>query len=138
MNKKATFNLQHNEAFEALGVIEAGTHWSAFDVSKTAAQRGEALRFAMAIWTTQGDADDPGGLQPAIIRDRRSGSRWYKFPREGSSGGAAENLDYLEIVHVFIRRPHPGGHALHQAGQAHRGDYSPVGLSDEELFEELA
>lgn len=85
MNKKATFNLQHNEAFEALGVIEAGTHWSAFDVSKTAAQGGEALRFAMAIWTTQGDADDPGGLQPAIIRDRRSGSHWYKFPREGSS-----------------------------------------------------
>ena len=24
-------------------------------------------------------------------------------------GGAAENLDYLEVVHVFVRRSHPSG-----------------------------
>nr|AMK37623.1 integrase [Pseudomonas sp. C5pp] len=67
--------------------------------------------------------------------------------RDGSPGGsvllrwggdAAEILDYLEVVHVFIRRPYPSGQALHQTGQANRGNYSSVGLPDEELFEELA
>ncbi len=58
--------------------------------------------------------------------------------RKLTIGGADEILDYLKVVHVFIRRPHSSGDALHQAGQAHRGDYPPVGLPDEELFEELA
>jgi len=45
--------------------------------------------------------------------------------------GAVEILDYLELVPVFIRRPHPSGQALHQTGEAHRGNYSSVGLPDE-------
>lgn len=53
-------------------------------------------------------------------------------------GDAAEILDYLEVVHVFIRRPYPSGQALHQTGQANRSNYSSAGFPDEELFEELA
>jgi hypothetical protein len=52
--------------------------------------------------------------------------------------GAVEILDDLEVVHVFIRRPHPSGQALHQTGEAHRGNCSSVGLPDEELSEERA
>ena len=44
----------------------------------------------------------------------------------------------LEVVHVFIRRSHPSGESLHQAGQAQRGDDPPGGLPNEELIEELA
>jgi len=33
-------------------------------------------------------------------------------------GGADDNLDYLEVVHVFIRRSNPGRQALHQARKA--------------------
>jgi transposase len=58
--------------------------------------------------------------------------------RKLTQWGAAEILDFLEVVHVFIRRPHPSGQALHQTGEAHRGNYSSVGLPDEEFSEGLA
>jgi hypothetical protein len=47
-------------------------------------------------------------------------------------GGADENLDYLELVHVLVRRPHASGLAVLEVGQAHRGDHQATGLPDEE------
>lgn len=32
------------------------------------------------------------------------------------AGGADEILDYLEVVHVFVRRSHAGGSALLEVG----------------------
>ena len=47
-------------------------------------------------------------------------------------------MDYLEGVHVFIRRPASSRAAVHQAGQAHRLDHSAAGVSDEERAQDLA
>lgn len=55
-----------------------------------------------------------------------------------SIGGADENLDYQEVVHVFVRRQDSSGRALHQAWQTGGADHPPVGLSDEERIEGLA
>lgn len=69
------------------------------------------------------------------------GSRFKNRPklvaadRKLTQGGAVEILDYLKVVHVFIRRSHPSSQALHQTGKAHRGKYSSVGLPDEKLSE---
>jgi len=41
-------------------------------------------------------------------------------------GGADNNLDYLEVVHVLIRRPHSSSQALYQAREAHSPDHSAV------------
>jgi hypothetical protein len=42
-------------------------------------------------------------------------------------GGADENLDYQEVVHVFIRGQDPSGRAVHQARQAGAGDIRQLG-----------
>ncbi|MCL2590044.1 MAG: hypothetical protein FWD67_03985 [Betaproteobacteria bacterium] len=52
---------------------------------------------------------------------------------EFTIGEADKDLDYLEVVHVLIRRTHSSGSTLHQTGKAHRGDHPAVGLSDKEL-----
>jgi transposase-like protein len=44
--------------------------------------------------------------------------------------GADKILDYLEVVHVFIRRSHPSGSTVLEAGQAHRSYHPAVGLPD--------
>ena len=49
------------------------------------------------------------------------------------NGGADKNLDYLEVVHVFIRRPHSGGKAVYKARKTHWRDHSAVGLSNKKL-----
>src|SRR6266404_4995957 len=59
-----------------------------------------------------------------------------QHPRD-VNGGADKNLDYLEVVHVLVRRQDARGRALHQAGQAREGDYSAIGLSDQERVEGL-
>jgi hypothetical protein len=53
-----------------------------------------------------------------------------EFRLGARAGGADKNLDYLEVVHVLVRRQDPRGRALHQAGQAREGDHSAIGLSD--------
>src|ERR1700759_4147712 len=53
------------------------------------------------------------------------------------NGGADKNLDYLEVVHVFIRRQDPCGRALHQARQEDQGNDSATGLSDQGRAEGL-
>jgi len=57
---------------------------------------------------------------------------------ELGDGGASEILDYLEVVHVFIRRPHASGPTLLEAGQAHRGDHPTIGLPNREFSQSLA
>jgi len=39
-------------------------------------------------------------------------------------GDADNNLDYLEVVHVFIRRPYSSRQALHQVREKDRTDHS--------------
>src|SRR5450631_2899275 len=56
---------------------------------------------------------------------------------ERRNRGADKNLDYLEVVHVLVRRQDPRGRALHQAGHARKGDHSAIGLSDQERVEGL-
>ncbi len=53
-------------------------------------------------------------------------------------GDAVKNLDYLEVVHVSLRRPNPSRQALDLAWKAPPGHHPPVGLSDQELPHWLA
>ena len=43
--------------------------------------------------------------------------------------GVDEDLDYLKVVHVFLRRSNPSRAAVHQAWQAHRPDHSAAGAA---------
>src|SRR5690606_31274998 len=52
-------------------------------------------------------------------------------------GGADDFLDYLEVVHVFIRGSAASRAALHQVGQTYWVDHSPARLSNEERAQEL-
>jgi len=52
-------------------------------------------------------------------------------------GSARENLDYLEVVHVFLRRSDSSGRALHQAGQTRQTDHPAAWLSNQEFSEGL-
>jgi len=44
-------------------------------------------------------------------------------------GGADKMLDYLEVVHVLVRRPRSSGSALSEVGKTHQGDHQAIGLS---------
>lgn len=76
----AAFNTPHNAAFHQLGALKPGQHWSAFDVHRNLAQRGEANIFVMTIWN---EHSEPGNQRPrisvgpAIGVDRRNGTFWY-------------------------------------------------------------
>lgn len=67
------------------------------------------------------------GRCPALLR---KGDRWKRRAGDGddrqergeSAGlGCGQILDYLEVVHVLIRRSHSSGPTLLEAGQAARG-----------------
>jgi IstB-like ATP binding protein len=53
-------------------------------------------------------------------------------------GDADKNLDYEEVVHVFVRRQDSSGRALHQTRQTRPGDHSSAGLSNQKRPEGLA
>jgi enoyl-CoA hydratase/carnithine racemase len=67
------------------------------------------------------------GLKKLLPRDQRlwAGDRLLVV----CCGGADKNLDYLEVVHVFIRRPNSSRQALYKTRETHRSDHSAVGLT---------
>jgi hypothetical protein len=53
------------------------------------------------------------------IRTRLQMSSMLFCTESGPRGGADKILDYLEVVHVLVRRPHSSSSALFEVGQAH-------------------
>ena len=79
-----TFDISHNEAFRSLGAKEAGQHWSAFDVPKPEARKGNATRFVTTIWNYHSKRDEQKRRVPtevAIRKDRGDGSYWYRVEK---------------------------------------------------------
>lgn len=91
MLRAAKFDLAHNEAFAHYNVIEAGTHWSAFDCSKADAPTS-ATRFAMAIWHERRCLDEDSDAPPSILHDVPTDTYWYEFPNRGGSPAFRENV----------------------------------------------
>jgi hypothetical protein len=90
----AIFDTPHNAAFRALGAIEPGQHWSAFDVRRSDAKQGKASRFVSTIWNYHSTMDERGrrtATEIAICQDERTGSLWYcgAKPTPGISRGTA-------------------------------------------------
>jgi hypothetical protein len=84
------FATSHNQAFEALGALPPGQHWSAFDVPRDLARKGKATRFVTTIWNVHSTKDESGRrvpLEVAIVRDKASGTLWYRMnrPIEGTT-----------------------------------------------------
>lgn len=78
------FDTQHNDAFAAMGALLPGQHWSAFDVSRDRAVRGEATLLVTSIWNYHSVVDQKGIRKPtvlAICRDVNSGEYWYRVSR---------------------------------------------------------
>lgn len=78
------FNATHNEAFLSLGALEPGQQWSAFDVSRDKARKGEASLFVTTIWNYHSTLDAQGRRTPtelAIARDVSDGSLWYRVAK---------------------------------------------------------
>lgn len=79
-----SFDIPHNEAFRSLGAKEAGQHWSAFDVPKPEARKGNATRFVTTIWNYHSKRDERKRRVPtevAIRKDRVDGSYWYRVEK---------------------------------------------------------
>ncbi|WP_454845311.1 protein NO VEIN domain-containing protein [Ralstonia thomasii] len=79
-----TFDISHNEAFRSLGAKAAGQHWSAFDVPKPEARKGNATRFVTTIWNYHSKRDERKRRVPAeiaICKDRVDGSYWYRVEK---------------------------------------------------------
>lgn len=84
------FSTSHNQAFQALGALSPGQHWSAFDVSRHLARKGAATCFVTTIWNVHSTRDENGRRVPseiAIVRDSASGTLWYRMdrPTEGTT-----------------------------------------------------
>jgi hypothetical protein len=80
----AIFDTLHNDAFRTLGALEPIQHWSAFDVSREQARKGNANRFVTTIWNYHSIQDKRGhrsATELAICEDERTGSLWYQVPR---------------------------------------------------------
>lgn len=80
-----TFNVKHNEAFEALGALAPGQQWSSFDTLRPDARAGKAKLFVTTVWNHHSKFVN-GKRVPteiAICRDGREGSLWYMVPRPG-------------------------------------------------------
>ena len=58
-----------------------------------------------------------GRILGDVIREQE-GAPAFDLIEEIRKGGADNNLDYLEVVHVFIRRENSSCQALHQARKA--------------------
>lgn len=84
MTKATTFDVSHNEAFRALGALKPGQHWSAFDVPRDLARKGEAKLFVTTIWNFHSRKDDSGRRVPSelgIVKDQNDGTLWYRMER---------------------------------------------------------
>lgn len=84
------FTTAHNQAFHALGALPPGQHWSAFDVPRALARKGEATRFVTTIWNVHSTRDENGRRVPsevAIVQDKTDGTFWYRMnrPTEGTT-----------------------------------------------------
>ena len=61
----------------------------------------------------------------------------WRRPKFDPLGVRMKSWTIWRVVHVFIRGPASCRAAVHQAGQAHRLDHSPAGLSDGERAQDL-
>jgi HNH endonuclease len=78
------FNAPHDQAFENMGAIAPGRHWSAFDVSMERARMGEARRLVTSIWNYHSVINQSGvrtSTMLAICRDTHSRDYWYRVSR---------------------------------------------------------
>jgi len=78
------FTTPHNAAFRALGALEPGQHWSAFDVPRDAARAGDAKHFVTTIWNYHSSLDSKGRRTPpelAIAKDVHDGTLWYRITK---------------------------------------------------------
>lgn len=104
MNENPNFSTSHNDAFKELGAIEAGQHWSAFDVSMSTAEKDGANVLVTTIWNyylaVSDNAEEPRRV-PAVQRDRQSGELWYKLagmPKTTDSGTKKAHRHRLDIA----------------------------------------
>jgi hypothetical protein len=86
------FARSHEEAFKALGALDKGRQWSAFDVRRDQARAGKPGRFVTTIWNRHSRWDESGRRIPterAIAKNRTDGTLWYRFERPpvGSTDG---------------------------------------------------
>lgn len=82
--KDNLFNALHNEAFRALGALEPGQHWSAFDVPIEAARAGRAKILVTTIWNFFSSKDVQGRRTPtalAIVKNVEDGTLWYRIAK---------------------------------------------------------
>lgn len=76
------FDIPTNSAFQSLGALPPGQHWSQFDVHRKDAAQGKANILVTTMWnyhwSLQGSQRSP--TRPAISRDS-DGSLWYHMSR---------------------------------------------------------
>lgn len=75
------FDLGHNKAFEMLGALPPGQHWSSFDVLRPEAKKGMASKFVTTIWNWHSSIDANGKRVPTELAICRAadGSLWYQM-----------------------------------------------------------
>ena len=111
-----TFDVRHNEAFEALGAIAPGQQWSSFDTLRPDARLGKAKLFVTTLWNYHSKFVN-GKRVPteiAICRDEREGSLWYKVTRP-EKDGRKTHVAHWDGIELAVKEALP----MVEIGRAH-------------------
>ena len=105
-NPNTTLVTPHDQAFVATGALPPGRHWSAFDVSRPMARKGNASLFATTIWNYHSRIDDHDRRIPtelAISKDVSSGRFWYRMGRPTQSGANKNWVAHWNGLQLALR-----------------------------------
>ena len=94
------FNTPTNKAFEVLGALPPGQHWSRFDVPGDEAATGHATVLVMTIWNNHWSLHGRKRVakEPAIHRDINDGSLWYRMGRPGSEASPTHTAHWKRLM----------------------------------------
>lgn len=104
------FDVGHNEAFHALGALEPGQQWSAFDVPRDQARAGKASRFVTTIWNFHSSLDESGRrtrTERAICQDTADGTLWYRVGKPPPRATRKTAIAHWNGVQLAIQRGLP-------------------------------
>lgn len=99
-NHVIDFDTQTNHAFTSLGALPPGQHWSQFDVPLREAAEGNGTVLVTTIWNFHWSRSGSKrtATRPAIARDGRDDSLWYRMPRPGADASSNNSAHWNRIT----------------------------------------
>ena len=97
------FQTKHTEAFDYLGVLNAGLHWSSFDVSLGEARAKKAKLLVTTIWNFHPHIDEQGHRvigENGIAKDIHDGTYWYRLKVPSAGISSRQHVAHYNKIHI--------------------------------------